>query len=221
MRLRPDFDEALWLIQFIRERQPDGKFLLCAFKDKRPVLRRFLDNRDPNFDTEALRWLKQWADGRHHIFYAVNAFTEKRATAEFVRSSRLAHVDADNVRVPPPGPAPTLIVNTSPGNHQFIYELDAEVSGEEIEAINRKLTRLVGGDTGHSRAKLLRLAGTHNVKPDYDPTPLVTILRKNGPVHRARDLLGDAHEPVAESTAFEGVEELARALSADEIRKRY
>ena len=88
MRLRPDFDEALWLIQFIRERQPDGKFLLCAFKGKCPISRHFLNNRDPKFEAKARQWLKQWADGSHHIFYAVNAFTEERATAEFVKSSR-------------------------------------------------------------------------------------------------------------------------------------
>ena len=125
------------------------------------------------------------------------------------------------MRVPPPGPAPTLIVNTSPGNHQFIYELDAEVSGEEIEAINQKLTGIVGGDTGHSRAKLLRLPGTYNVKPEYDPKPLVAILQKDGPVHRSVDLLRDARGAVDDKTVFEWVEQDLRKLSTDQVRDRY
>jgi hypothetical protein len=123
------------------------------------------------------RPLIDWMRRDLHIFYGVNAFKKQRAIKEYVVPGRLAHVDADGVSLPPPGPYPTRIVRTSPGNHQFLYELDAFPAADQLEAINRYLTVLVGGDRGgHQLAKLLRMPGTMNWKPEYDPTPLVVLV---------------------------------------------
>jgi hypothetical protein len=99
-------------------------------------------------------------------------------------------VDADHCQLPPAGPTPTRIVESSPGHYHLFYRLTEAVSPADLQSINRALTHLVGGDRGgHSPAKLFRLPGTFNLKPEYDPPPVVKVIEDTGEEHTPRSML--------------------------------
>jgi hypothetical protein len=137
----------------------------------------YLRNTTNRFAAEVRETLREWIRHDLHIFYAVNAFNQKRAQKENVVPGRLAHVDADGVLLPPPGPLPTRNIQTSQRNYQFLYEIDDCPDAAELESINRHLTALVKGDRGgHQLAKLFRMPGTINWKPEYNPNPVVCVV---------------------------------------------
>src|SRR5215204_4370264 len=101
---RVDVPTAVKFLLWLAGVQTPGKLLVRAFRrDMRVVLRTvWLDNRDPKLASKIERWLRRWAKGERTILYGVNAFCREDAKAEFVLQSRLAHVDADDVELPPP-----------------------------------------------------------------------------------------------------------------------
>ena len=104
MQIRPDLSVTVRHCKWVAERQGTGFFVLRCFIRGRPVASAFINNRDPKFSQKVKAWLERNCTAKDHIFYAVNAFTREAARADFVQSSRLAHVDADGVPLPPPGP---------------------------------------------------------------------------------------------------------------------
>jgi len=213
---RVDVPTAVKFLLWLAGVQTPGKLLVRAFRrDMRAVLRTvWLDNRDQKLASKIKRWLRRWAKGERTILYGVNAFCREDAKAEFVLQSRLAHVDADDVELPPPGPKPTVIVKSSATGAHLFYELNQFVSGAEIDDLNRALARAVGGDSGHSRAKLFRLPGTLNIKPEYQPPPLIRVIEKSGPTYRVSELRGLLQvEASSPPSAHEGI--LARAQALD------
>ena len=213
---RVDVPTAVKFLLWLAGVQTPGKLLVRAFRrDMRVVLRTvWLDNRDPKLASKIERWLRRWAKGERTILYGVNAFCREDAKAEFVLQSRLAHVDADDVELPPPGPKPTVIVKSSATGAHLFYELNQFVSGAEIDDLNRALARAVGGDSGYSRAKLFRLPGTLNIKPEYQPPPLIRVIEKSGPTYRVSELRGLLQvEASSPPSAHEGI--LARAQALD------
>jgi len=183
---RPDLDAAVEHACWVAARQAQGHWLLlkamsnCA-NGLTSADAIYLQNDSQRLAADARSGLRDWLRSEYHIFYSVNGFREQRALKECVVPGRLAQVDADGVVLPPPGPQPTRIVRTSPGNHQFLYELDRFPESHQLESISRYLTRLVGGDRGgHQLAKLLRLPGTINWKLEYSPNPLVTVVPYGG-----------------------------------------
>jgi RecA-family ATPase len=197
--LNERIDLAAEYLAWVRNLQAPGMLVIRSFAPQpgsRPiklVSTEYFDNRDPDFERKLRRHLRYCLKKSWHIFYGVNAFAIADAKASNVRSSRVAQVDADSVNLPPRGPRPTRIVQTSGANYQFLYELDTPLNREEIEAVSSYLTNLVGGDRGgHSSAKLLRVPGSFNVKPVYSPPPLVRVNENQGPVHSAVAMLGAA-----------------------------
>jgi hypothetical protein len=74
--------------------------------------------------------------------------------------------------------APSLVVSTSPGKYQCYWVLN-ERCGDlgSIESINHSIAMQAGADTNAiDRARILRLPGFLNLKPNYDPPPLVEML---------------------------------------------
>jgi len=192
------FDERLKMawdhIKWIAERQSHGYIVLRTFTQDHDRLKlastQYLDNRDPKFALKVSRFLRLALRKHLHAFYSINSFAVEDAKAKHVSSSRLAQVDADSVKLPASGPKPTRIIKTSAGNHQFLYELNSALGREEIEAVSAHLTNLVGGDRGgHSSAKLFRVPGSFNIKPAYNPLPLVSMINSAGPVHSAVEML--------------------------------
>ncbi|WP_170482256.1 DNA-primase RepB domain-containing protein [Ruegeria arenilitoris] len=154
-------EHLLWLLAL----QGDGFLCIRIFADGRIRKTGFFHNRDDDIEQQLRAFLSENCRTGDHVFYSVNAFSERRARATHCVPGRLLHVDADRVSLPPPGPMPTRIIESSPGNYHFFYVLDKAVSPKKAQELNRQLTDLVGGDRGgHSPAKLLRLPGTLNAK---------------------------------------------------------
>ena len=176
-----NFQAALTFLRWVNKRQHPGLSCVRAFKDaanggRVPVDALFYKNEEP-WANKVTQFLQRCEAKHLHVYYSVSSFSREKAKAVFALPGRLAYVDADRVSLPPAGPDPTVIVQTSPGNFQFLYELDREVPRDELEQINSYLIRLVGGDRGgQSAAKLFRLPGTRNFKPERPNTPLVTVL---------------------------------------------
>ena len=154
-------EHLLWLIAL----QGEGYLCIRIFNDGKVRRTGFFHNRDSNIKQLLRAFLREHCRNGDHVFYSVNAFSERTARATYCVPGRLLHVDADQVSVPPSGPMPTRIVKSSPGNHHFFYVVNKPVSPEQAQKLSRKLTELVDGDKGgHSPAKLLRLPGTLNAK---------------------------------------------------------
>src|SRR5262245_4771159 len=127
MRTRPvsDLEEAVKHACWVAKRQPNGLFLLRVFKNDglgrlTRVAVRYYDNRSRYFERKLRCFLLRYLQRDCHIFYGVNAFAVEKATATNVLPSRMAHVDADAAAFPIPGPCPTRIISTSPGNYQLL-----------------------------------------------------------------------------------------------------
>ncbi len=60
------------------------------------------------------------------------------------------------------------------GRHVYV-PLDAQIDREQLEALNRRLSALLGGDDGWSADKVLRLPGTWNHKPRAVGQPSVPV----------------------------------------------
>ncbi len=154
-------EHLLWAMAY------QGSGFLCIRIFNNGVVRKtgFFHNRDDDIEQQLRTFLKTNCQTGDHVFYSVNAFSEKSAKASYCVPGRILHVDADQVSLPPPGPMPTRIIESSPGNHHFFYVLDKAVSPQKAQKLSRRLTALVGGDKGgHSPAKLFRLPGTINAK---------------------------------------------------------
>jgi len=232
MRTRPasDLEAAVEHARWVAARQPDGLFLLRAFINDGPkrlkqIAVLYCDNRDPDFELKLRRFLQRCVQRGWHVFYGVNSFDREEAKAANVLRSRMAQVDADGVAFPIPGPCPTRIISTSPRNYQLLYELDRELPRAEVETISKYFTHLTGGDSGgHSAAKLLRMPGTLNLKPEYKPSPLVRVIENSGQVHRASALLRRASAfaiPTHDAKIAADLERQARDLSPKVVREKY
>jgi RepB DNA-primase from phage plasmid len=156
--------------EWISLRQGQGLFAIRVLADspdggKTVRATRFFDNRSQHFRDEVALFLRRNVQPSAHVFYSVSGFLEPRALAKLATPGRLLHVDADAVALPPRGPRPSRIVESSPGNYHFLYVIDQVVGREKREALSKALQQLVGGDAGgQSAGKLLRLPGTYNAK---------------------------------------------------------
>ena len=226
LKNRPDLEAAVEHIRWASTLQAEGYILLAVMRDGDGhfVERHWIHNRDMALAVKVRRFLRRYADEDLTFLYSANSFSKREAKAIYANSSRLAFVDADRTALPVPGPSPTRIVQSSPGNHHLFWVLSEAVSATDLQAINRALTHVVGGDRGgHSPAKLFRLPGTLNRKPSYDPPPLVRVVEDNAAVHDLGQMLALSQEPattpLGEIPAT--ILEDARDLAATEVLARY
>jgi RecA-family ATPase len=231
LTLNERLDLAVEHFSWLSNRQVDGNVVVRAFASNtgpqplKLVSTEWFHNRDPDFLQSLKRHLRHCFRKQLHTFYGVNAFEIEDAKAQHVGASRVAQVDADNVQLPPPGPVPTRIVATSPGNFQFLYELDRLLQRAEIESVSSYLTNLVRGDRGgYSSAKLFRAPGSFNVKPAYNPPPLVKVIESGGPVHSAIAMLETARSYRSSAGPSSGAKHRTltkSVLSPAAIREKY
>ena len=226
LKNRPDLEAAVEHILWVSKWQHEGYILLAAMRDGdgRFVERCWFHNRDMALAVKLRRFLRRYADQNLTILYSANSFSKREAKAIYANSSRLAFVDADRTALPVPGPSPTRIVRSSPGNHHLFWVLSEAVSATDLQAINRALTHVVEGDRGgHSPAKLFRLPGTLNCKPSYERPPLVRVVKHRGRVHNtaAIALIKGQHARLIEGQIDASVLDEARELRAAEVRERF
>jgi hypothetical protein len=126
------------------------------------------------------QFIRDHDPGTHDLYYCPNAFSHRRRLAKFALSTKWALCDIDGADPAAFRPQPTILVETSPGRHQGLWEFDSAVESEHAEVVSRQLTDTYHGDKGGwSSTKMLRLPGTFNHKRAYD-RPLVRIVRDSG-----------------------------------------
>jgi hypothetical protein len=132
----------------------------------------------------ALTWAtSQAAEGRE-VYFCAHLLTDKRRIKKNAAPIAALWVDLDGAAVPT-DPAPSCVVESSPGRYHAYLRLTRPIDPVQAEQLNRRLAHAAGGDpSGHDLTQLLRVPATCNFK--YADTPLV----------RLRDLRTDlAYEP--------------------------
>ena len=86
-------------------------------------------------------------------------------------------------------PHPSVVLGTSPNKYQFVWFADG-MNQQTQEAINVALARVYKTDEATTDcSRVLRIPGFKNMKPKYDPKPVVKILEMSD----ARYTAGDFH----------------------------
>jgi DNA primase RepB-like protein len=144
---------------------------------------RTLDGRwiERGFDV-ALGWraieqfIRDHDPSTHDLYYCPNSFSRRKRWAMFALSTPFAWCDIDDANPDRFRPQPTILVETSPGRYQGLWQFSTVAKPARAEAVSRHLTNTYHGDRGGwSITKMLRLPGTLNHKPTYD-LPLVSVV---------------------------------------------
>ena len=111
-------------------------------------------------------------DGRANVYYGVCPRGRNEGTAQAITHARALWVDDPEHPLPDGFPEPSVTVETSPGKVQLIWFLDTWTTElDKVEAINARLRDLTGGDHVQDRARVLRLPGFLNIKPEHPHKP--------------------------------------------------
>lgn len=162
-------------VRRIWRRHPRGYGFLAARREGRWVEAGFPIDGGSIQDFFARYWYR-----RYDLYFCPNAFNRKRRLGMFALPTCYSHVDIDGGDPAAFQPAPTLLVETSPGRFQGIWEFVNAVEPAQAEAVSRALTQTYGGDAGGwSVTKMLRIPGSLNHKSQYD-LPIVEIIRDTG-----------------------------------------
>ena len=215
-RKAADIGTAIEQLLWCAEHQSDGHFpirILRIGDDGQQTVEetRWFHNRLPRLDRKLSTFLKQYARDRVTVLYSPCAFSEKQPKAQYALPNQVAYVDADNGRDNNFHPEPTRIIQSSDGGQHWFWLLSHPLPPHKLQAVNKALTRKIGGDKGgHSPAKLFRLPGFYNFK--YDPAFRVSLLKDTGEIHDADELLAFARRAGKHSRS--NVVEIGDALAA-------
>jgi predicted P-loop ATPase len=170
-------------VQFFRDLEPDGPWLLVAINPDPGAARKAeLAEFSPTEENALAAWIDA-RQGSWNIYYTSNL----PASAPFVTSKKdaVTHLRVLHVDVDLPGaaddeaasssiledlrsldPPPSAIVFTG-GGYQALWRLSSRLDAPDftarIEAANTAIWKLLGGDHCHDVSRLLRLPGTINV----------------------------------------------------------
>lgn len=179
---QPDTTLALRFLEWAR---PGGPWVLTAISPERSDGR--IETETITDPSEASRWIEA-RQGRKNLYWMVNPARRplrSKASKEDVEALAFLHVDIDPrkgedlaaerarilKKVEDFSPPPSAVVDSG-GGLQCFWRLDAPlfVGGDlaraaELEAYNRQLEIVLGGDHCHNLDRIMRLPGTINI-PD-------------------------------------------------------
>lgn len=223
--IRAAVEHLLWCV----EHQSEGYFLiriLRAGNDRQQAVEktRWFDNRDTRLEKKVAAFLKNFARDRVTVVYSPCAFSKMEAKAQYALPNQVAYVDADRGRNEDFQPEPTRIIKSSEGGEHWFWLLSHPLPPDDLQAVNKALTRKIGGDKGgHSPAKLFRLPGFANFK--YDRPFRVALHEDTGETHDANELLKLVHKADSQTNAkvldFPNVVTLSERLRSDHIIAKY
>jgi hypothetical protein len=141
---------------------------------------------------ETLQRIAEAQDKGWNSYVAMNAFTPgvERRRKKDVKSVRNVYIEFDEngetgleaidkdiaERIIP---APDFVLQSSPGKFYVIWCVK-DFTVEKEEALNSALQQRYGSDPASvDVARVLRLPGTRNLKPKYNPTPVVEIVEES------------------------------------------
>lgn len=111
-------------------------------------------------------------DGLVNVYVGICPRVRKGGTASDITHAGCLWIDDPKNPLPDDFPKPTVVVETSPEKHQLIWKLDEWTDElDRVESLNGRLRDLVGGDHVQDRARILRLPGFRNVKPEHPEQP--------------------------------------------------
>jgi hypothetical protein len=139
----------------------------------------------PDEQRRASDWLRKEVTRERETYFCAHLLTARRRVKENAALLSALYVDGDGAKVPSALPAPTVIVQSSPGREQFYWRITEPVPPEFGERLNRRLAIAMEADrSGWDLTLLLRPPDTPNFK--YAGAPLVHSL----------ELKDERHDPV-------------------------
>ena len=223
-----DIDAAIEHLCWCAENQSAGYFPVRVFRhtdDGRLIVlvTRWFDNRHSRLAGRLKAFLMKYRRDRVTVLYSPNSFSKKQAKAEFALPGKIAYVDADKGRVEKFSPDPTRIIKSSEDGEHWFWLLSHPLPPEDLQAVNKALSREVGGDKGgHSPAKLFRLPGFENLK--RKPSFRVALHGDTGEIHDPAALLARADDVKQRRASSDDVGNALAAstrLNSNRIAKKY
>jgi hypothetical protein len=156
---------ALWRHLF-----GEGRGYLCVFAGERAgkQLRRPLQTffAYPEAVDTAIGWLDDRAAAGFDTYFCAHLLTDTRRKKDAAAPVRALWCDID-VGAIPTDPAPTAVVESSPGRFHAYWQVLEAIEPTRAEALNKRLAKLCGGDpSGADLTQLLRPPGYPNRKYD-------------------------------------------------------
>lgn len=117
---------------------------------------------------DASQFARAAARSGKDAYFCVHLLTDARRKKECAGQVHAVWADGDGATIPEDFPAPTAVVESSPGRHHYYWRLSSPITAKAAEALNKKLALALGADSsGWDLTQLLRVPGTKNYK--YEP----------------------------------------------------
>jgi hypothetical protein len=173
---RPASPAALWRHIF-----GEGQGFLCLFSGRRPAPgdKHLLDVAESYWPyPQSLAFAEQEAYQQdalgREVYFCAHLLRRKRRVKASAGPIDALWVDGDGTQVPDDLPAPSAVIESSPGRQQYLWGLSEPVEPAEAEALNRRLAYAIGADKGGwDLTQLLRVPGCTNHK--YPDAPIVAL----------------------------------------------
>jgi hypothetical protein len=163
---------ASWL-EIVFEDAPEGAYVERRVID--PVSKRAQQSFWPVSDVANL--IDAQLDGKANVYVGICPRAREGGKAADVVAASCLWVDDPTVEPSALLPTPTMVVETSPGKSQMIWRLQEWTSDlDRIERLNGRLRDALGGDNVQDRARVLRLPGFLNMKPEHPSQPRARML---------------------------------------------
>lgn len=127
---------------------------------------------------------------RNDVYFCPNSFIRGVRQTVFALPSRYAWCDIDEDDPLAFKPKPAILWETSPGSFQGMWIWRKYVQPEEAQHYSRNLHNLYGGDSTWDMARLLRVPGTFNHKPERNGA-YVRLVRFNSKPQRMPKAVSD------------------------------
>jgi hypothetical protein len=160
---------------------PDGEAYLNVFSGKRPEnppekKGEVNKNRLVDFREKYFRWPEEADQAAEWVNQCAHLLNREKRIKANALSPITLYADGDGARIPGWMPQPTIIIESSPGRHWYLYRLTQPMSNDKFEALNETLTYAIGADkSGWDLSQVMRVPGTKNYK--YEETPVVRVER--------------------------------------------
>lgn len=168
-------DEANLLLDTLFGNAPRGYFVeIRRFGGYGGAQQSFLPTGQP------WRLAAEW-DGTTNVYYGVSLRSRRGGTAEDVSQAVALWVDDPQLPIPEGFPGPSVEVETSTRKFQLEWLLEQPTDDlDRVEELNRRLTHILAADNVGDRARVLRLPGYLNIKPEHPEHPRARIHSLDG-----------------------------------------
>jgi len=125
----------------------------------------------------AADWLAAEAAAGREAYACAHLLTDRRRIAANAAPIQAIWTDSDGAQPPERLPAPTAVVESSPGRHYHFWRLSHAIAPAQAAALNRRIAHAMGADAGGwDLSQVLRWPGTlHGKTATRYPVLLVTL----------------------------------------------